>query len=218
MACSPWFLLAFFVSLCLLRDAHRFCNGDPTEGFTAVPLTEWNFEMEKPYDIPLEERYSFVNGVRRMWVYSSDMPLRPDSKTKPRTEIRIRGYDYSSGTWQFEGYGFVPNGTSGTNIMQVHRATYPATTLMLRVYGGLLTNYVWSVVEPYVYDRWMRVNVIHDVDADKLTVFIDGVQKMEVEGNGPGVFNFKCGVYTQNYSTYYMESRWRDIRILKKDE
>lgn len=36
--------------------------------------------------------------------------------------------------WQFEGHGYVPNGTSGVNIMQVFGATPPrATTLMLSV-------------------------------------------------------------------------------------
>ena len=130
----------------------------------------------------------------------------------------MQGYDYSSGVWQFEGYGFVPNGTTGTSIMQIHRFSGPATVLMLKVYDGQLKFYTRAVVESNIYDRWMRINVIHDVDANKLTVFIDGVQKFETDGNGQGSFDFKCVVYTQTEPSHYMESRWRNIRVLKKDE
>ena len=63
---------------------------DPTEGFTNVPLTEYNFEIQRPYDIPLNQRYSYENGTRRLWVYADDKPHNPNSHTMPRTEIRIR--------------------------------------------------------------------------------------------------------------------------------
>ena len=61
------------------------------------------------------------------------------------------------------------------------------------------------------------MNVMHDVDAKKITVFVDGVQKLELECNGPNTFYFKCGVYAQIDETNSMESRWRDIIVLKKD-
>ena len=128
-----------------------------------------------------------------------------------------QGYDYSSSVWQFEGYGFVPNGTSGVSIVQIHRTTGAATVLMLMVVDGQLKFYHSTLVESNIYDRWMRINVIHNVDANKITVFVDGVQKLEMEGNGPNAFYFKCGVYAQRDEAHYMESRWRDIRVLKKD-
>ena len=48
----------------------------------------------------------------------------------------LQGHDYSSGAWQFEGYGYVPTGTSGVSVMQIHRGqgAAPATVLMLHVY------------------------------------------------------------------------------------
>jgi len=63
---------------------------DPTDGFTSVPLTEANFEVQKPYNIPVEKRYSFIDGVHRFWVYAHDKPYSPGSPTQPRTEIRIK--------------------------------------------------------------------------------------------------------------------------------
>lgn len=58
-------------------------------GFTEVPLSEDNFVKQRPYNVPLNERYSFDNGVRRLWVYSSDKPFKKGSETEPRTEIRM---------------------------------------------------------------------------------------------------------------------------------
>ncbi|XP_061343870.1 citrate-binding protein-like [Gastrolobium bilobum] len=63
---------------------------DLTLGFTDLPLNTSNFHHDKPYNLPINQRYSFIDGVHKFW-----------------------GYDYSSGVWQFEGQGFVPNGTSG---------------------------------------------------------------------------------------------------------
>lgn len=109
----------------------------------------------------------------------------------------MQGYDYSLGVWQFEGYIFVPNGTTGTSVMQIRRHSGPATALMLNVYDGQLKFYKRAAVESDIYDCWIWVNVTHDVDANKLTVFINGVKKFETDGNGNGSFYFKCGVYAQ---------------------
>ncbi|WRX09689.1 Alginate lyase 2 - like 3 [Theobroma cacao] len=191
---------------------------DPTKGFVELPLNKSNFHNDKPYDLPVSDRYSFVDGVHKLWVYSTDKPLFKNSPTKPRSEIRIRGYDYSSGVWQFEGYGYVPCGTTGVCIMQVFGSTPPqATTLMLRVYNGSLYYYKADpVVLENIYDRWFRVNVIHDVNASKLQVYIDGVLKLEPPGHGGTNHYFKFGVYEQNDSSYYIESRWKGIKVLKK--
>nr|XP_027076861.1 citrate-binding protein-like [Coffea arabica] len=150
---------------------------DPTVGFISLPLKKSNFQIQRPYDIPEDQRYSFIDGVHKLWVFKTDKPHSPESHTKPRTEIRILGYDYSSGIWQFEGYGFVPNGTSGVCIMQVFGASPPhASTLMLRVYNGSLSYYRAPLpAVPNICDRWFRLNVIHDVHAGNLTVFIDGI-------------------------------------------
>ncbi|RWR97893.1 citrate-binding-like protein [Cinnamomum micranthum f. kanehirae] len=209
------FLALVVVLSTVVRDGDVLCGADPTDGFVQVPLTEWNFELQKPYDKPLDQRYSYHDGVRRLWVYADDKPHDPPSMTKPRTEIRIRGLDYSSGVWQFEGYGFVPNGTSGVSILQIHGASHGATTFMLRIYNGDLKYYVSDLVDINDYDKWMRFNLIHNVDGGKVTLFIDGIKKFEANDHGPGDLYFKCGVYAQANASYYMESRWKDIKIFK---
>jgi hypothetical protein len=57
-----------------------------TAGFTPLRLPESKFVVQKPFNVPLDERYDFTDGVRRMWVYSTDKPI----STHPggaRTEI-----------------------------------------------------------------------------------------------------------------------------------
>lgn len=63
---------------------------DPTHGFTELPLNTSNYQIQKPYNLPLCNRYSFVNGVHKLWVYSTDEPLSKNSPTNPRTEVLIR--------------------------------------------------------------------------------------------------------------------------------
>ncbi|KAL6905576.1 hypothetical protein ACP4OV_003177 [Aristida adscensionis] len=191
---------------------------DTTVGFIAIPLTDAQFSVQRPYDVPVEQRYELVDGVRRMWVYCTDKPHDPTSHTKPRTEIRIE-LNYTAGVWQFEGYGYVPAGTTGVSIMQVFGAppaSGHATTLMLHVYDGRLMYYhnETRIVDDDIYDRWFKLNVIHNADAAKLAVFIDGEERLFVDGRGMGaVHYFKYGVYTQTDPSYRMDSRWRDVKV-----
>ncbi|KAL2489330.1 Citrate-binding protein [Forsythia ovata] len=129
----------------------------------------------------------------------------------------MQGLDYSSGIWQFEGYAYVPTGTSGVTIMQIHGAREGATSLQLRIYDGDMKYYKFDVVATDLYNKWFRLNVIHDVDEGKITVFINGVEKYVVNDQGPGDLYFKCGVYAApENSSNYMESRWKNIKIYKK--
>nr|XP_007137682.1 hypothetical protein PHAVU_009G146800g [Phaseolus vulgaris]ESW09676.1 hypothetical protein PHAVU_009G146800g [Phaseolus vulgaris] len=167
---------------------------DPTDGFTPLSFSNSNIQIQTPYDVPQNQRYSYSNGVHRFWVYSTDKPHTSSSQTAPRSEMRITGYDYSSGVWQFEGHFSVPSG----------------------VYGGSLTHYQSATLEQNIYNKWYRFNVIHDVGANNVKIFINGVKKFDGNGRGAGNHYFKCGVYAQNGASNYMESRWRDIKIFRK--
>lgn len=129
----------------------------------------------------------------------------------------MQGLDYSSGVWQFEGSAFVPNGTSGATIVQIHGAAQGNTTMLLRIYNGDMRYYSGQVIATDLYDRWFRVNLVHDVDGGMVRVFIDGDQIFETHDHGPGDLFFKCGVYAAPANiSYYMESRWKDIKIWRK--
>ncbi|KAK1301258.1 hypothetical protein QJS10_CPB13g01342 [Acorus calamus] len=62
-------------SMVVLLSGRRTA-GDPTDGFVQQPLSTTNFLFDKPYDKALSERYSFINGVHRFWVYDDDKPFK----------------------------------------------------------------------------------------------------------------------------------------------
>ena len=111
----------------------------------------------------------------------------------------------------------MPSGTSGVCIMQVFGGSSSATTLQLRIYDGSLTYYRSPVLVQNTYNKWFRVNVIHDVSASNVKVYIDGVLKYDGADRGAGTHYFKFGVYTQNDPSNRMESRWKDIKLFRKN-
>ncbi|TVU51001.1 hypothetical protein EJB05_02402, partial [Eragrostis curvula] len=193
-----------------------------TAGFTKVDIPESSFVVQSPYNVPVDQRYrnDAATGVRTFWVYADDKPFNTVTPTNPRTEVRIRGYDYSSGVWQFEGYGYVPSGTSGASVMQIHNENggTPATAMMLHVYNGTLRYYSGEVVEDCVYDRWFRLNVVHDVGASTVSVFVDGAPRLvDVAVKPTESHYFKFGVYMQHHDrSGCMESRWRNVSVYTK--
>ncbi|KAK7247530.1 hypothetical protein RIF29_42414 [Crotalaria pallida] len=166
-------LFVCYYNLAINHSTHHTCLS------SRVPLDNSNFQVQKPYynNVPVKQRYSFTNGVHKFWVFSNDKPHTPSSKTEPRTEIRITGYDYTSGVWQFEGS---------------------------------------PVLVQNIYDRWFRVNVIHNVGASNVKVYVDGILKYDGADHGAATHYFKFGVYTQNNPSNYMESRWKDIKVFRR--
>lgn len=83
-------LLNMVLYVSLMMNPTNTSSMDLTLGFTELPLNTTNFDHHKPYDLPVTERYSFTDGVHKLWVYSTDKPLSQNSTTRPRSEIRIR--------------------------------------------------------------------------------------------------------------------------------
>lgn len=186
---------------------------DPTCGFTQIPLNESHFILHTPYDLKPTDRYSFDGVTHQFWVLNTDKPLSPTSPTKPRSEMSMRPLEYSSGIWQFEGKGWVKNGTEGVCIMQVFGADGHPTTLMIKVYNNALTYYTAPVLAPNIYERWFQLNVIHDANVQTIQIFIDGFPVKCVSNKTIAQHWFQFGVYMQDNLTDYMEVHWRDIKV-----
>jgi hypothetical protein len=52
-------------------------------------LNESQFVLQKPYDVPVTERYDPCGGVRRMWVFDTDKPISSTHPGGARTEIKV---------------------------------------------------------------------------------------------------------------------------------
>ncbi|TVU50999.1 hypothetical protein EJB05_02400, partial [Eragrostis curvula] len=221
---GSWLLLVLVATtMAAFSDARAVAgggNGNPTAGFTKVELNDGDFQVQSPYNVPESQRFQYRNGVRTFWVYKNDKPFNTATHTNPRSEVRLRGHDYSSGVWQFEGYGYVPSGTSGASVMQIHNEEGAAhsTILMLHVYDGVLRFYSGDAVEADIYDRWFRLNVVHDVGASTVAVYVDGEKKYSASVIPSQSYYFKFGVYMQHHDvSARMESRWTNVKLYTKN-
>ncbi|GMP79847.1 hypothetical protein CsSME_00035199 [Camellia sinensis var. sinensis] len=79
--------LLFLVLVGFSAKLVLFCS---TDGFTLAPLAEKNFWLQKPYNVPLDNRYSYEDEVRRLWVYNHDKPFYDDSGTRPTQKFALR--------------------------------------------------------------------------------------------------------------------------------
>ncbi|MFD7275487.1 hypothetical protein ACFV80_00245 [Streptomyces sp. NPDC059862] len=86
---------------------------------------------------------------------------------------------------------------------------------MIRAYatGNGTLRGLGKVLAANVYGRWLRVNVIHDVTADTIAIYIDG--NLVATGNGPnGDHCFKYGVYgTLRTASAY--TQWRNVKFFR---
>jgi len=70
--------------------ASRGGNDDPTSGFEKVELSDSDFVVQSPYNVPKSQRFQYRNGVRTFWVYRNDKPFNTATHTNPRSEVMIR--------------------------------------------------------------------------------------------------------------------------------
>jgi hypothetical protein len=87
MSLMHYLILFQLMIMCQNCASQRF---NLTDGFLSLPLNQSNFDIQRPYDVPEDQRYSFIDGVHKLWVHSTDKPHSLTSKTHPRTEIRIQ--------------------------------------------------------------------------------------------------------------------------------
>jgi hypothetical protein len=199
-------------------DAAPATPGPLTMGWTEKPFT---FAIHKPYDLDVADRYRFdpATGVHTLFVLKSDKAHQPGNTTAPRTEIRLRN-DYLSGNHQFEADVMVVAGTDGPSVMQVFGGQIHATAFMLKATsasGGTVRRYDNEVLKTNVYDKWFRLNVIHEAlpaGIGKVKVYIDNQHVGTFDDRDTATHYFKCGVYGP--ASERAETRFRNIRYWVK--
>ncbi|KAG2485979.1 hypothetical protein HYH03_015302 [Edaphochlamys debaryana] len=183
------------------------------------------YYIQYPYDLKLSDRYnltSLANGdcEHRMWVLNTDKPFEapPEKPTAPRTEMRINN-NYASGVHSISFQIFIADGTNASSVMQILGGTGDyKTSLQLRVYDGKLMRYnsASEVLETNVYNRWISVNVTHNVGTNRISIAVSGRAAVDADGRGTPTAGhyFKLGVYGQVGSSRRMEARYRSIKVL----
>jgi hypothetical protein len=131
-----------------------------------------------------------------------------------RSERRMRN-EYTGGRWQFEGEVRVSPPTNNESIMQIFGGRTPATTQMIRAYdtgGGTIRKIPGSVtLATGVHGRWVRINVIHDVEANVVRTYVDGDLKATGDGEAPSRWYHKYGCYG-TLKTGSAKVEWRNVK------
>ena len=136
-----------------------------------------------------------------------------------RSEARVYD-DYTSGKRQFEGYIKYYGGDdfAVTQNFGGDTANHAYQTRAFVDSGGSLRRYTSSVLATNVTQVWVRVNVIHDVNANTVAVYINGAYKGTWSGddpNGPGAVHYhKYGVYMNGQTNPYV--MWKHVKFFKK--
>src|SRR5688572_16087543 len=147
-------------------------------------------------------RYTNENGIETFSTQPGD----------ERAEARIED-DHRTGTWQFEGWVNVKAGVNGGCIHQVFKF------LMIVAYpndGGEFRQHSYQrLAATGMYDKWVRVNTIHDADAGRADVYIDGTWRGMTPSNSPGPNGWyhKYGIYNSSGTRPVVQ--WRNVRFFK---
>jgi hypothetical protein len=168
------------------------CPEDPTQGFTEY---QDSFVVQRPYDLPAKDRFSYDNGIYTAWVLPNDKSHATWSGTHSRTETRFS--DLKTGEHLFSADAMVEAGSENVCIQQFKGALGPLGTY-LRVNGGTLHQLGGDTVATGIYGKWINIKVAWDIPSGTGRVWINNCLKTTVHGTKGSTWYFKFGTYTCN--------------------
>ncbi|MFF0204640.1 carbohydrate-binding protein [Streptomyces sp. NPDC005017] len=156
-------------------------------------------------------------GLHHFWLYDTDPVLWPDSSSGPRSELRFVD-EYTSGSAQFECDMKIAAGAHRVCVQQVFGAASAATAFMTLAMNTNSINYYDSTTQIHspVYDQWIRLNVVHDADAGKVSAYVNGQLKRTFDDRGDNTHYFKCGIYGRTGMSQRTDVHVRNIRLYRK--
>jgi hypothetical protein len=159
--------------------------------------------------------YSNSGGVETFWI----------SGTEQRSEIMVCSPKWTSGQYQFQGEVYTRSGSGGTGGSSVQQvfgiAGRNSDAFQLRVitassgsYRTQTDNNPSKVVATSVYGKYLRVNVVHDANGNRLYCYINGSLKFSGVDGGNATHYFKYGIYMRAETSPL--SKWRYVKVFKK--
>ncbi|WP_431681346.1 polysaccharide lyase family 7 protein [Kitasatospora sp. KL5] len=157
-------------------------------------------------------------GLHHFWLNDTDPALWPESSSGPRSEIRFLD-EYTSGSAQFEADIKIGTGAHRVCVMQVFGGATAATAFMALAMNSDSINYYDSATKLHspVYERWTRLNVVHDADAGKVHVYVNGQLRNTFNDRGNNTHYFKCGIYGRTGMSQRTDVQIKNIRLYRKN-
>ena len=149
--------------------------------------------------------YSNVGGIETFRIGPGDR----------RSEIEMRP-KWTSGMHQFEGWVKIKTGSGGpggSSVQQLMRNP-DGDVAQLRIYvanGGTLKVLQGQQLATGFYERWGRINAIHDAATGRTDYYLDGVHRSTHMTPTGSTFYWKYGIYMRG--EFNPESQWRDVKV-----
>jgi Alginate lyase len=205
------------------------CPGDPTEGWTEY---KDSFNVQRPYNVPINTRFSITNGIYNFWVFPPDAPHSPTANGRnPRTEARYggtadsaTGKNFTTGMRMYNADMLIERNAVGSAIMQIHTTADGGGPIGVRIGtdGNMVNNGSLTVVEGSsvpggLIDKWFNYKASLDTSTLEVKIYINNCLKSTYKGpRGDGNFYFKNGVYFCKTSTNGCFSHYKNIHLYKK--
>jgi hypothetical protein len=204
------------------------CPDDPAQGWTEY---QDSFNVQHPYNLPTNTRFSITGGIYNFWVFPNDFPHSPDAGGRnPRTEARYggtadkaTGTNFQSGMRMYSADMLIERNAVGSAIMQIH-ATDPAVPIGVRIMpsgdmvnNGSLTVVQGSTVPGGLVDKWFNYKASLDTATMQVKIYVNNCLKSTYTAQrGSGAFYFKNGVYFCKTSQNGCFSHYKNIHLYKK--
>ncbi len=184
------------------------CPGDPTEGWTEY---RDSFNVQRPYTVPINTRFSIIGGVYNFWVFPNDTPHSPTAHGKnPRTEAKYGGtYDratggnFKTGMRLYSADMLIEKNAIDSAIMQIHTTADGGGPIGVRIEanGDMVNNGSLTVVHGNnvpggLIDKWFNYKASLDTATLEVKIYINNCLQSTYKGDpGDRNFYFKNGVY-----------------------
>ena len=205
------------------------CPGDPTEGWTEY---KDSFNVQRPYNVPINTRFSIIGGIYNFWVFPNDAPHSPTANGRnPRTEARYggthdaaTGRNFTTGNRMYSADILIERNAVNSAFMQIHTTADGGGPIGIRmqsngdiVNNGSLTVVQGSSVAGGLVDKWFNFKASLNADTQEVKIYINNCLKSTYKGpRGDGNFYFKNGVYFCKTSQNGCFSHYKNIHLYKK--
>jgi len=190
------------LGLCIFASGNALAQ---TNGFQVIPDS---YTVQKPWNLPLSDRFAVTNGVYTCWVYGTDQPFEEGNGTGPRTEMRWETWTNQNVPNQFAFDELFSAGTSHTCVHQIKSDNKGdgsgGEALYLQVNeAGTLRNGEGADFATGIADTWYHINSIYDPATGDAELYYNGSLVASVTGfTWPdGQWYFKTGVYDNGMPT-----------------
>jgi hypothetical protein len=176
-----------------------------TNGFVVIPDS---YSVQKPWNIPVADRFTASNGVYTCWVFGTDQPFKQGSGTGPRTEMRWETWPNQAVANQFAFDEMFSAGTSHTCVHQIKSDNKGdgsgGEAIYLQVNeAGTLRQSTGADFVSGIAGTWYHINSIYDPATGTGGLYYNGSLVYNLTGyTWPnGSWYFKTGVYDNGMPT-----------------